>query len=182
MRPLEWEDLCFDRPNETTRSRFVVGTSFSCASIKRVNFWNEFCPSSPALKMIWCDWMEFRDEGNNWEASRDRVELLFVNHWVSGSQPSLDIHRANNSLLFSELPKSSSWLPKMQLWQMWPTQQHICKLTHTHTQTLMHTHTWSADKGVSPSETCRHRPSDIVSRHLETEAVFKLHYQCSLSN
>lgn len=157
-------EYCGNSTNEARRCWFVVGTPFP-VRVKRVNFSNEVCPSSPALAVIWCDWMEFREKGNNWEPNRDGVELMFVNHWVSGSQPSLDIQRANNSLCFSQSSeRSCSWLPKCR-----------CK-------EISNTHTWSADKGVSPSESCRHRPSDTVSRHLETEAVFKLHYQCSLSN
>ena len=42
--------------------------------------------------------------------------------------------------------------------------------------------TQSADTGVNPSESCTHRPSDIESRYQGAEAVFKLHYQYSLTN
>lgn len=114
-RELKWEnprsEYCVNCTNEVRWSWFAVGTPLHVL-VKRVSFWNEACPSSPALTVIWCDWMEFRGKGNIWEPNRDRMELMFVNQWVSGSQTSLDIQRANNSVCFSELPRSRSWLPE----------------------------------------------------------------------
>lgn len=132
MRPEKWGDPRFgyggNSANEARRSSFVVGTPFP-ARVKRVNFSNEVCPSSPALAVIWCDGMEFTEKGNNWEANRDGAELMFVNHWVSGSQPSLDIQSAGNNSIF--LPRSCLWLPK-------------CSNTHanTHTHTVL-IHDWA---------------------------------------
>lgn len=45
---------------------------------------------------------------------------MFVNHWVSGSQPSLDIHEANNTLPFSGLLSSCSQLPNCRKCD-WPS-------------------------------------------------------------
>lgn len=140
--------------------------------VKRVHFWNEICPLSTALAVIWCDWKEFRGKGNIWEPNRDRVELIFLNHWVSGSETSLDIQRANKSTVcFSELSRNHSWLPNTAVKIM------IGSATRVY---------WQSECRYR-SEPLRElhtqlRPSDAESRHLETEAVFKLHYQCSLYN
>lgn len=140
--------------------------------VKRVNFWNEISPLSTALAVIWCDWKQFRGKGKIWKPNRDWVELIFLNHWVSGSETSLYIQRANKSTVcFSELSRSRSWLPNMAVEMMigWATRVYWQRRCWYRSEPLRELHTLL-------------RPSDAGSRHLETEAVFKLNYQCSLYN
>ena len=140
---------CINCTNKARLPRSVVGTHFP-ARVKRVNFWNEDCPLSPALAVIWCDWMEFSGKGNIWEPNRDGVKLMFLNHWVSGSEASLDVRSANNPV-FLGAPEESLLIAAVK-------QNMIGSATRTHTQTHTDTHTCTGTR-------CWHRSKPLRDLH-----------------